>query len=352
MSSDLRHTSLNTNVLLADLSQYAIPTSELSGGFIDFQHKKQQWADFLESGVIGIGTMQRMWKQKVLLLMALPGVVYFLVFHYLPLWGLLVAFKDFKPFVGFANSPWVGLQHFQRLFSEPIFWIVLRNSLVISFYNLIFFFPVPIVVALMLNEVKSRLFKRSVQTIIYLPHFLSWVIIYGITFLLFANDGLVNVQLREANLRPIPVFLNPGLFIPAIVLQQIWRDAGWGAIIILAALAGIRPELYEAAIVDGANRWQQFRYVTLPSIRGVILILLALRLGSLLRVGFEQIYIMQNPLNYGVSDVLEIYSFRAGILNGQLSYATAIGFFQSIVALILVVGANWIIKTIGEESIW
>lgn len=284
--------------------------------------------------------------------MALPGLLYFLIFHYLPLWGLLIAFKDFKPFLGFANSPWVGLQHFQRLFHEPTFWTVLRNSLVLSFYNLVFFFPVPIILALLLNEVRVHVFKRSLQTVIYLPHFLSWVIIYGITFLLFANDGLINVRLRELNMRPIPLFLDPGLFRPLIVLQQIWRDSGWGAIIILAALTGISPELYEAALVDGANRLQQFRYVTFPGIRGVVLILLILRLGNLLRVGFEQIYIMQNPLNYGVSDVLETYSFRIGVLDGQLSYATAVGVFQSVVALILVVGANWAIKALGEEGIW
>jgi len=291
-------------------------------------------------------------RYKYLFFMALPGIIYFLVFHYLPLWGVLVAFKDFKPYLGFTKSQWVGLEHFHRLIQEPVFWSVLANSLIINFCNLLFFFPLPIILALLLNEVRSRFFKRAVQTVVYLPHFLSWVIVYGITFLLFSNQGLVNAQIREWNLQPIPVFLEPGFFRPMIVLQQIWRDAGWGAIIILAALTGISPELYEAAMIDGANRWQQFRYVTLPGIKGVILILLILRMGNLLRIGFEQIYIMQNPLNYEVSEVLETYSFRTGILNANFGYATAVGLFQSVVAIFLVVSANWIVNKMGEEGIW
>ena len=291
-------------------------------------------------------------RYKILLLMALPGVIYFLVFHYLPLWGVLVAFKDFKPFLGFTKSAWVGLENFQRLVNEPTFWNVLANSLIINFYNLIFFFPLPIMLALLVNEVRFRFFKRTVQTVLYLPHFLSWVIIYGITFLLFSNQGLVNVQVREWNLRPVLVFLEPNFFRPLIILQQIWRDTGWGMIVILAALSGINPELYEAGMIDGANRWQLARYITLPGIKGVILILLILRLGNLLRIGFEQIYLMQNPLNYSVSDVLETYSFRTGILNADFGYATAVGLFQSVIALILVVAANWIVNKMGEEGIW
>ena len=294
----------------------------------------------------------RLFRHRYLLLMALPGIVYFLVFHYLPLWGILVAFKDFKPYIGFSKSPWVGLENFRRLFHESMFWRVLANSLIINCYNLIFYFPVPIILALLLNEVRNRFFKRTVQTVVYLPHFLSWVIVYGITFLLFSSQGLVNVRLREWNLQTVPAFLEPGFFRPTVVVQQIWRDAGWGAIVILAALTGIGPELYEAAMIDGANRWQQFRYVTLPGIRGVILILLILRMGNMLRVGFEQIYIMQNPLNYEVSEVLETYSFRTGILNANFGYATAVGIFQSVVALVLIVGANWVVNRIGEEGIW
>jgi putative aldouronate transport system permease protein len=291
-------------------------------------------------------------KNKILLLMVLPGLIYFLVFNYLPLWGILVAFKDFKPFLGFMKSAWVGLENFQRLVNEPAFWNVLTNSLIINICNLLFFFPLPIIIGLLLNEVRSRFFKQTVQTVLYLPHFLSWVIIYGLTFLLFSNQGLVNNQLREWNMQPVLAFLEPNYFRPMVILQQIWRDTGWGTIVIMAALSGINPDLYEAGMIDGANRWQQARYITLPGIKGVILILLILRLGNLMRIGFEQIYLMQNPLNYSVSDVLETYSFRTGILNADFGYATAVGIFQSVIALILVVGANWIVNKMGEEGIW
>lgn len=291
-------------------------------------------------------------RYRILLLMALPGVIYFFVFNYLPFWGLLVAFKDYKPFLGFAKSAWVGIENFQRLANEPAFWNVLANSLRINLYNLIFYFPIPIVLALMLNEVRSRIFKRTVQTVLYLPHFLSWVIIYGLTFLFFSNQGLINNQLRNLNLQPVQVFMEPTFFRPLIIVQQIWRDAGWGTILILAALSGISPELYEAGMIDGANRWQLVRYITLPSIRGVVLILLILRLGNLLRNGFEQIYIMQNPLNYSVSDVLETYTFRTGVLNADFGYATAVGLFQSVIALFLVLAANWTVNKMGEEGIW
>ena len=284
--------------------------------------------------------------------MVIPGVIYFLVFHYAPLWGLLVAFKDFQPFRGFEDSPWVGLAHFERLALDPMFWSALANTLIISFLNLIFYFPLPIALALLLNEVRHKYFKRAVQTAVYAPHFMSWIIIYGVTFLLFSDQGLVNVQLKEHNLQPIQAFLDASLFRPTIVLQSIWRDSGWGAIVILAALATVNPQLYEAAIVDGADRWQQFCYVTLPSIGGTIWILLILRLGNLLRSGFEQVYIMQNPLNVGVSEVLDTYSFRTGLLNSDLGYATAVGLFQSVAATILVVSANWLANKMGDQGIW
>lgn len=190
------------------------------------------------------------------------------------------------------------------------------------------------------------------QTIIYLPHFLSWITIYALVFLWFSDQGPINTNLRAAGFPTTSILQEPDLFRPIIILQQIWRDSGWGTIIILAALSGIRTELLEAAMIDGANRWQQTLYITLPGIKSTILILLILRMGDLLHTGFEQIFVMQNPLNYSVSDVLETYTFRTGLLNGNLSYATAAGLFQSLIAIVMVLGANWLVKRLGEEGLW
>jgi len=296
--------------------------------------------------------VKRFYKYRYLWFMLLPGLVYFFLFHYLPLWGLIIAFKDYKPFLGFNASDWVGLAHFDRLFADRSFWRALSNSLIINIYQLISGFLVPVILGLLLNEVRHRRYKQGIQTVLFLPHFLSWVIIYGITFSLFSYTGIVNACLNVLGVEAKTFLLEPSLFRPMIMLQQVWRDAGWGSIIILAALSGINPQLYEAAIVDGANRRQQFRHVTFPGIRSVLSILLVIQLGRALYTGFEQIYVMQTPLNYSVSDVIETYSYRTGILNANLSYATAIGLFQSVVGVLLVVAANWVVNKLGEEGIW
>jgi putative aldouronate transport system permease protein len=286
-------------------------------------------------------------------LLALPGILYFLIFKYLPMWGLVLSFQNYSPFLGVFNSPWVGWDHFQRLFSNPDFPILFRNTLAISFLNLIFFFPLPIIISLLLNELRSEIYKRFIQTVIYLPHFLSWVIIFSLTFLMLSqSDGLVNKLLEYLGRDKYPFLTNPNIFWFLLTAQSIWKEVGWGTIIFLAAIAGVDPQLYEAARIDGANRFRQMWHVTLPAIRTVIVILLILRLGDILEVGFEQVFLMYNGAVANVAEVFDTYVYRVGIQQGQFSYSTAVGLFKSLVGLVLVVFANKLAKKFGEEGVY
>lgn len=286
-------------------------------------------------------------------MLALPGILYFLIFKYLPMWGLVLSFQNYSPFLGVFNSPWVGWDHFQRLFSNPDFPILFRNTLAISFLNLIFFFPLPIIISLLLNELRSEIYKRFIQTVIYLPHFLSWVIIFSLTFLMLSqSDGLVNKLLEYLGRDKYPFLTNPNIFWFLLTAQSIWKEVGWGTIIFLAAIAGVDPQLYEAARIDGANRFRQMWHVTLPAIRTVIVILLILRLGDILEVGFEQVFLMYNGAVANVAEVFDTYVYRVGIQQGQFSYSTAVGLFKSLVGLVLVVFANKLAKKFGEEGVY
>ncbi|MBU7591413.1 sugar ABC transporter permease [Metabacillus halosaccharovorans] len=292
-------------------------------------------------------------KDKYLYLLALPGIIYFLVFKYVPMLGIVIAFQDYSPYLGFAESEWVGVKHFQTLFANPDFWLIFRNTLAISFLNLLLFFPLPIILAIMLNELKSQFYKRTVQSIIYLPHFLSWVIIATLTFMMLSqSEGLINQILVFFGLEKVQFLTNPNTFWLMLTSQSIWKEVGWGTIIFLAAIAGVNTQLYEAAKMDGANRFQQVWHVTLPAIRNVILILLILRLGDIMEVGFEQVFLMYNGAVAEVAEVFDTYVYRVGIQQGQFSYSTAIGLFKSLVGLILVVGANRMAKKFGEEGIY
>jgi putative aldouronate transport system permease protein len=292
-------------------------------------------------------------KNRYLYLLALPGILYFLIFKYLPMWGLVLSFQNYSPFLGVFNSPWVGWDHFQRLFSNPDFPILFRNTLAISFLNLIFFFPLPIIISLLLNELRSEIYKRFIQTVIYLPHFLSWVIIFSLTFLMLSqSDGLVNKLLEYLGRDKYPFLTNPNIFWFLLTAQSIWKEVGWGTIIFLAAIAGVDPQLYEAARIDGANRFRQMWHVTLPAIRTVIVILLILRLGDILEVGFEQVFLMYNGAVANVAEVFDTYVYRVGIQQGQFSYSTAVGLFKSLVGLVLVVFANKLAKKFGEEGVY
>jgi putative aldouronate transport system permease protein len=278
----------------------------------------------------------------------LPGLVYYIIFRYGPLFGMLIAFKDYKLSLGVFGSQWSGLKWFTILFSNADFWTAFRNTLIISIYKMIFTFPVPIILALLLNEVKSMVYKKTIQTIVYLPYFISWVVISGIMFsLLSPSTGLLGLF----GLKTSPL-MQPESFRGLLVLSQVWKEAGWGTVIFLAAISMINPSLYEAAIVDGASRLKQIIYITLPCISSTIVILLILRTGSILSAGFDQIFVLYNPSVYNVSDILDTYVYRVGLTMGRYSLASAAGLFQSVVGCILLFTTNWISKKMGEEAIW
>jgi putative aldouronate transport system permease protein len=288
-----------------------------------------------------------------LYIMLLPGIVYFVVFKYLPMWGVLIAFKDYQPFLGFFGSQWVGGKHFARFFGDPLFWMLLRNTVLLAFYNLIFFFPMPIVLALLLNELRHLVFKRIVQTLVYIPHFVSWVVVVGIAYIFFTTEGgLVNELIERAGGEKELFLVSADWFRTLVTSQVIWKETGWGTILFLAALSGIDPTLYEAARIDGANRFRQLWHITLPTLRSTIVILLILRLGNFLDTGFEQIYLMLNAMNREVGEVFDTYVYTNGILQGQFSFSTAVGLFKSAVGLVFVLSANYFAKKAGEEGIY
>ncbi|THF82126.1 ABC transporter permease [Cohnella fermenti] len=298
-------------------------------------------------------TVRMLIRDRYLYFLALPGIAFFILFKYVPMWGLIIAFKDFSPYVGMWQSNWVGFEHFRRFFGNDDFYLLLRNTLAISSLNLLLFFPAPILVSIMLNEVRHRVYKRVVQTVIYFPHFLSWVIIAGISFIMLGQaDGVINGILETIGLEKIPFLTSPSLFWPMLTLQNIWKDVGWGTIIFLAAMSGIDPTLYEAARMDGAGRFKQIFHVTIPGIRNVIMILFILKLGEVMDVGFEQVFLMGNAAVSNVAEVFDTFVYRNGVLNGEFSYTATVGLFKSIVGLVLVVTANKLAKMAGQDGLY
>lgn len=292
-------------------------------------------------------------KNKWIYLMIAPGILYFFIYKYIPMYGLIIAFQEYKPYLGISGSEWVGLKHFERLFTSPDFWMIFRNTLVLFALQIIVFFPIPIIIALMLNEVRNVVFKRSVQMLIYIPHFMSWVVIVSISFVMLTLDGgIINSILEAMGFEKINFLMNPDTFRPMYILQVMWREAGWGTIIFLAAIAAVDPQLYEAAKMDGANRLRQAWHITLPTIRSVIVVLLILKIGDVLELGFEHVYLLLNASNREVGEIFDTYVYTAGLKQGQFSYSTAVGFFKGIVGLILVICANWLAKKAGEEGIY
>nr|WP_279628343.1 MULTISPECIES: ABC transporter permease subunit [Paenibacillus] len=283
----------------------------------------------------------------------MPGLLYFIIYRYVPMLGNIIAFQDYSPFRGFLNSDWVGLKHFKTIFSDQEVIRVLWNTLLLSLLQIAFAFPVPIILAIMLNEIKNELFKRIVQSIIYLPHFLSWVVVIGIVTIFLKTEGMVNRVLDPLfGMEPISFLQQPGWFMPLIILEVIWKEAGWGTIIFLATLSGINPALYEAAVVDGANRWRQIWHITLPALRSTIIILFILRLGTVLDSGFEQVFLMLNPFTMDVGNVLDTFVYFKGIQKADFSFGTAVGLFKSVIGLILILVANRVAKKFGDEGVF
>ncbi|OBW51766.1 protein lplB [Bacillus safensis] len=292
-------------------------------------------------------------SQKFLYLMILPGLIYFIVFKYVPMWGLIIAFQDYQPFLGILGSEWVGFKHFIRLFTEPTFFILLKNTLILFAMNVVIFFPIPILLALLLNEVRLALFKKFVQTMIYIPHFMSWVIVVSLSFVLLTVDGgLMNELIAFFGGEKINFLLSQEWFRPMYILQVIWREAGWSTIIYLAAITAVDPQLYEAAKMDGAGRLRQMWHITLPAIKSVIVVLLILKIGDTLELGFEHVYLLLNATNREVAEIFDTYVYTAGLKQGQFSYSTAVGLFKAAVGLILVMLANRLAKKFGEEGIY
>ncbi|MDF2923485.1 MAG: protein lplB [Paenibacillaceae bacterium] len=284
-------------------------------------------------------------------LMLIPAVLYFLIFRYIPLAGSIIAFKDYNIFRGIIASDWVGLQWFHQLFTFPKFLKLLQNTLLIGFYQIVFSFPAPIILAILMNELRMMKLKRIIQTIVYLPHFLSWTIVAGLVYMLLSvQTGLVNTAyVSLTGNEPIEFLQNANYVRTIIVSSGMWKEVGWGTIIFLAALAGISPSLYEAATIDGAGRWKQFLHITLPGLLPAITVLLLLKLGHVMDLGFEQIYPFLNPLTSENADVFDTYTYRAGVVGGQYSFTTAVGLFKSVVGFVLLLVSNKASKlTTGE----
>lgn len=297
--------------------------------------------------------MLKSWKRyKYRYIFIWIGVLYFIIFKYLPMYGVLIAFQDYRIGGGFVDGPWVGFKHFITFFENPDFTQILINTVLISIYRLLFGFFPPIILAILLNEVVFTRFKKAIQTLTYLPHFLSWVIIYGVAIaFLSEGSGLVNQWLRGMDQETIAFLTSKEWFRSLIVASDMWKDTGWGTIIFLAALTGINPQLYEAAIVDGANKWRQILHITLPGIAPVMVLLFILRLGNILDAGMEQILVFYNPLVYSVGDIIDTWAYRMGILEGRLSLASAVGFFKSVIGLVLILAANQLAKKY-DSQIW
>jgi putative aldouronate transport system permease protein len=300
------------------------------------------------------GIKKQLVRDRNLYLMLLPVIGFYLLFKLAPLGGEIIAFKNYRFADGIWASDWVGFKHFQSLFASKEFYTVLKNTLLLNVYSLVFGFPAPIILALLLNEVRVEWYKRIVQNFLYLPHFISWVVLGGILItILSPSRGVINSILTKVlGLDPIYFLGDPFWWPVTFVLSGIWREAGWGTILYLAAMANVDPQLYEAAKMDGAGKLRQIWHITLPGIRSTVAILLILKVGHMMDIGFEQIFVLQNDMVLGISDVISTYVYRVGLLSAQYSYTTALGLFQSVIALILVISVNQIVKSLGEKGLW
>jgi putative aldouronate transport system permease protein len=296
--------------------------------------------------------LRRIWANRAVYLFILPGFLWYVIFHYLPILGNVIAWKDYSVFTGIQASPWVGWQNFQDIFTDPAFRVALKNTLVIESLQLIFAFPVPLALALLLNSLMSERLKRGVQSVVYLPHFLSWVIVIAMWQQLFGGDGFLNQILLNQGFDRVNIMSNPDFFKPLVILQSIWKDAGWGTIIFLAALTKIDTQLYEAAAMDGAGGWRRLVNITLPGIRPVIVLLLILRLGSILSVGFEQYFLQRGAVGADAAEVLDTFVYFRGVVNGDWSFAAAVGLVKAVVGAFMILVANWLANRFFDEGIF
>jgi putative aldouronate transport system permease protein len=299
---------------------------------------------------LGLGA--RIWQDRSLLLMTLPAIVLIIVFNYVPILGNVTAFQFYDIYSGILASPWAGLAQFQRLFADPIFWHALENTLVISAVQLVLYFPIPIGLAILLNSILSSRVRGIVQTIVYLPHFFSWVLVVTVFQEMLGGAGALNMALRRHAIGTWDIMTNPGMFKFLVTAQAVWKEAGWGIIVFLAALAAIDPTLYEAAAADGANRWRRLWHITLPGMRGVIALMLVLRLGNSLTVGFEQMLVQRDAVGRDASEVLDTFIYWYGAVNSNFSYGAAAGLFKGLLSLVLVLAANKLAHAFGEDGLY
>ena len=304
-----------------------------------------------EKGISGF--FRYLWKHKYMYLMLVPAIAFYVIFCYVPMYGATMAFKDFNPMLGIWASPWVGFEHFEQLFALDKFYSVLWNTISISVIGLIFVFPCPLIFAVMLFVVRSRRLKQHIQTAIYVPNFISWVVLGGIMVnLLSADTGIVNGVIKALGFEPIGFLADDRYFVGTMVVSMIWKTFGYNTIIYLAALTAVDPQLYEAATVDGAGRWSQLFHITLPCIMSTIVVMFIMRIGNLMQAGFEQIFVLYNPGVYGVADIIDTYVYRIGLQDGKFELATAVGLFKSVVNFVLIVIANKIARMAGEEGVY
>ncbi|WP_320128898.1 ABC transporter permease subunit [uncultured Sphaerochaeta sp.] len=291
-------------------------------------------------------------KSKYLYIILFLPIVYYVVFHYAPMYGVLVAFKDYNIVKGILQSPWAGLKWFRKFVSEPYFWQVVRNTFLMSFYNILWGFPVPILLAILLNELRHGRFKKLVQSVTYLPHFISTVVVCGMLVNILSTDGLVNQIIQNLGHRSVQFLMYPQYFRTIYVASGIWQTAGWTSIIYLAALTGIDQEVLDAATIDGANRVQRIWHVTVPAITPVISTMLIMNLGKMMNLGYEKVLLLYNGSTYETADIISTYVYRRGILGNSFSYATAVGLFQSVIGVVLLLIANKVSKMLSETSLW
>ncbi|TDG00349.1 ABC transporter permease [Paenibacillus piri] len=289
---------------------------------------------------------------KYLYLMMVPVIAYYAVFHYAPMYGAVIAFKDYTPMKGILGSEWVGLAHFKDFFGSYYFWRILKNTVVISLYSLCFEFPAPIILAILINEVRHQVFKRVVQSITYMPYFISMIVICGMINDFTNADGIINTLLTYFGYDGHAMLQKPELFRTIYIVSEIWQKIGWESIIYIAALMSIDQEQYEAARMDGANRWKQIVHITLPGIMPTIAIMFILRMGNLLNVGFEKIILLYNPVTYETADVISSFVYRKGLLEFGWSYSSAVGLFNSVINLALLITANYVSRKVNESSLW